>query len=448
MLLFSIFEANSGFSLNQTGGSFPNSVFLQTTFAYNFIEPSVSLTYFGPSSSVGICNVMGYWHSLNTDSAGSLISAARRKLDQNICTDKCSIDKCGYAPLTTGSLTLGGKNYSNLTVRKDASSRLPLVDLGASDGLLSPADYYNFPDLQLLPAIAGAAVPVYNIPELYKFDLTSPLILSRSSLVNIFLGLITVRFVHGLWRIFLFIRGLALCNQSLFDILYLTFTLFYIYSHGATKVYWPTTQPVPWFKLPWLLWQPQFLSWFEQTALVRPLMPFLVPLLPSMSRQSSLVLSRLLSSLNMSSAWGTETSQYCTAFYFKLIIEDIITFPTLFHVNNYVSFFISSFLTTFLFSLPGTTQVVTDALSAISPAGYGIMKDSSLVRSVDRSFHSQCTSNGPTGAPSWCGPLTGSVRTLFHGICWSITSNYTWYPRDNFYHEALTLFFSSHYCLC
>lgn len=251
MLLFSIFEANWGFTLNQTGGSFPNGVYQQTTFAYNFIEPSVSLTYFGPSSSVGICNVMGYWHTLNTDSSGSLISAARKTLDQNICTDKCSIDKCGYTPLYTGSITLGGKNYSNLPVRKDASIRPPLVDIGASDGLPSPADYYNFPDLQLLPAIAGAAVPVYNIPELYRFDLTSPLILSRSSLVNIFLGLITVRFVLGLWLIFLFIGGLALFNQFLFDILYLTLTLFY--SHGTTKVYWPTTQPVPWFKLPWLL---------------------------------------------------------------------------------------------------------------------------------------------------------------------------------------------------
>ena len=37
----------SNFILNQTGGSFPNSVYLQTTFSYNFVEPTVSLSYYG-----------------------------------------------------------------------------------------------------------------------------------------------------------------------------------------------------------------------------------------------------------------------------------------------------------------------------------------------------------------------------------------------------------------
>lgn len=193
MLLFSLIETYWGFLLNQTGGSFPKSVYLQTTFAYNFMEPSDSLTYFGPSSSVGVCNIMGYWHKLNNDASGNLISTQRKSVDQSICTDKCTIDTCGYTQLKTGSITLDGVNYSNLPVRKDAASRTPLVDIGASDGLLSPSDYFNFPDLQLLPAIAGAVVPVYNIPELQQFDLTNPLVLSRSSLVNIFLGLITVR---------------------------------------------------------------------------------------------------------------------------------------------------------------------------------------------------------------------------------------------------------------
>jgi hypothetical protein len=202
IVLFSLFEAYWGFVLNQTGGSFPKSVYTQTTFAYNFIQPSDSLTYFGPSSSVGICNIMGYWHTLNTDSSGDLVEMATKSLDQSICTDKCSIASCGYTPSLTGSITLDGVKYSKLPVRRDASYRTPLVDIGASDGLLSPADYFNFPDLQLLPAVAGAVVPVYNIPELKDFNATNPLILSRSSLVNIFLGLVTVRCILGWWHIF------------------------------------------------------------------------------------------------------------------------------------------------------------------------------------------------------------------------------------------------------
>jgi hypothetical protein len=35
-------------------------------------------------------------------------------------------------------------------------------------------------------------VPIYNIPELASSNITTPLILSRSSIVNIFMGFIRV----------------------------------------------------------------------------------------------------------------------------------------------------------------------------------------------------------------------------------------------------------------
>ena len=83
---------------------------------------------------------------------------------------------------------LAGTTYNKLTIRRDASRRIPLTDIGASDGLLGAADYLNFPDIQMLPAAAGAVVPIYNIPELVTLRIGDPLILSRSSLVNIFMG--------------------------------------------------------------------------------------------------------------------------------------------------------------------------------------------------------------------------------------------------------------------
>ena len=178
--------------MNQTGGSFPVSVYLQSTFSYNFVAPDESLSYYGPSSSVGKCNTMGYWHTANSDASGNFIPLATKTLDKTICTDKCTVAACGYTPAKTGSITLNGITYSNLPVRNDAGTRLPLNDIGASDGLLAPADYFNFPDLQMLPAVAGAVVPVYNFPELANSNISTPLILSRSSLVNIFLGLIQV----------------------------------------------------------------------------------------------------------------------------------------------------------------------------------------------------------------------------------------------------------------
>ena len=187
----------NGFVMNSTGGSFPNSVYLQTTFSYNFVAPSESISYFGPSSSVGKCNIMGYWHTANNDVSGNLIPLTTKVLDKTICTDHCTIASCGYTPVKTGSITQNGVTYTGLTVRNDAGIRRPLDDISASDGLLAPVDYYNFPDLQMLPAVAGAVVPVYNLPELARSNITTPLVLSRSSLVNIFLGLIQVSYIDA-----------------------------------------------------------------------------------------------------------------------------------------------------------------------------------------------------------------------------------------------------------
>ena len=185
-------RSSSYYLLNQTGGSFPNSVYQQSTFSYNFVVPSVSVSYYGPSSSVGKCNIMGYWHNLNGGATDSGVSLSTKNRDQLICTDKCTFLACGYNPTKNVTHTIAGKTYINLTIRPDSKSRTPLTDFGASDGLLSAADYLNFPDLQMLPALAGAVVPIYNIPELEKSNMTARLILSRSSLVNIFMGNIMV----------------------------------------------------------------------------------------------------------------------------------------------------------------------------------------------------------------------------------------------------------------
>jgi hypothetical protein len=179
--------------LNQTGGSFPNSVYLQTTFSYNFVDPTVSLSYYGPSSTVGKCNIMGYWHTGNNDVDEMRIPTSVKKHDQAVCTDTCTLAICGYTPVTNATSVLAGVTYQKLTIRRGASKSIPLADIGASDSLLGAADYFNFPDLQMLPAVAGAVVPIYNIPDLHaNSSISSPIILSRSSLVNIFMGKINV----------------------------------------------------------------------------------------------------------------------------------------------------------------------------------------------------------------------------------------------------------------
>ncbi len=59
------------------------------------------------------------------------------------------------------------------------------VDFAGSDSLLSEAQYQRMPDLQMLPMVAGAVVPIYNLPEVKTLVLDGP------AMVGIFMGKIT-----------------------------------------------------------------------------------------------------------------------------------------------------------------------------------------------------------------------------------------------------------------
>ena len=117
---------------------------------------------------------MGYWHIGNKDAAYSFPSFHEREIDTDICTDVCTISKCGYDSKVS-------PRVDNIT----RLSRVPLVDFAMSEVPFFERDYEIYPDLQMYPAFAGAVVPIYNLPELSTKD---RLVLSRSTLANIFLG--------------------------------------------------------------------------------------------------------------------------------------------------------------------------------------------------------------------------------------------------------------------
>ncbi len=59
------------------------------------------------------------------------------------------------------------------------------VDFAGSDSLLADSQYQKMPDLQMLPMLAGAVVPIYNVPE------AETLVLDGPTLVGIYMGKIT-----------------------------------------------------------------------------------------------------------------------------------------------------------------------------------------------------------------------------------------------------------------
>lgn len=91
------------------------------------------------SLGVGKCNIMGYWNIGNLPS--QYVSPNQQIIDTLICTDACTVSNaCGMI---------------NTSPRFGAWTRTPLVDFAGTDSKLNAADYTSFPDLQLLPAIAG-----------------------------------------------------------------------------------------------------------------------------------------------------------------------------------------------------------------------------------------------------------------------------------------------------
>jgi PBP superfamily domain len=160
-------------SINATGGSFPSNVYREATFAYEFQPSGDYVSYFGAGSTTGKCNIMGYWHTGDSLASQSSISAAVKIRDQLICTDACTVQTCGTS--------------SVVSPRFDRLTRRPLIDFAGSDSILKSADYNAFSDLQMFPALAGAVVPVYNIPEL-RAILNASLVLSRQNIADIFKG--------------------------------------------------------------------------------------------------------------------------------------------------------------------------------------------------------------------------------------------------------------------
>jgi PBP superfamily domain len=157
----------TAFRINATGGSFPGNVYFDATFAYQFTQSADFVKYFGLGSSVGQCNIMGYWNTGNTEISDAVVSQAIKKRDTAICSNACTTALCG-----------------STTPYFDNQSRNPVVDWAGSDALLTATQYKYFPDLQMLPALAGAVVPVYNIPVLGN----QTFVLSRATIAAIFTG--------------------------------------------------------------------------------------------------------------------------------------------------------------------------------------------------------------------------------------------------------------------
>ena len=90
-----------------------------------------------------------------------------------------------YTPTGSGRSTCRLMSHEDRCSPTDVQEPLH-VDFGASDSLLKNADYEQYPDLQMYPTVAIAAVPVFNLGA------QAQLVLSMTALAKIFSGEIQV----------------------------------------------------------------------------------------------------------------------------------------------------------------------------------------------------------------------------------------------------------------
>mmetsp|Transcript_34593 Transcript_34593/g.98014 ORF Transcript_34593/g.98014 Transcript_34593/m.98014 type:complete len:1353 (-) Transcript_34593:263-4321(-) len=120
------------------GASFPNSLYQEALFAYQYIAEHVDVMYASMGSGAGQCRIKDF----DTE--------------------------CGAS-----------------------DNRFPeYIDFAGSDSVLVEKDYELYPDLQMLPTVAGAVVPVYNLEGLDS-EYEPSLILDRATLAGIFRGAIS-----------------------------------------------------------------------------------------------------------------------------------------------------------------------------------------------------------------------------------------------------------------
>lgn len=122
-------EVDGRIIVRGAGATFPERLYQQAIFAYRFVNESIDVSYTGMGSSNGKCRILN----------GSCSSFEETPI---------------------------------------------ILDFAGSDSLLSETDYLTYPSAQMYPAVAGAVVPIYNLPLLDALGHT--LVLNLTTLARIF----------------------------------------------------------------------------------------------------------------------------------------------------------------------------------------------------------------------------------------------------------------------
>ena len=137
LAIFAVAKGQQPLKLRAGGASFPAAMYRDITFAYSFLHPT--------TGGVDIS-----YHSVGSSAGKRWIVDGSRRCD-------------GARPCVT-------------------------LDWAASDSLLTESDYAAYPDLRMFPTMAGAVVPIFNLPGFREGE---DLLLTPALVSKVFRGAVT-----------------------------------------------------------------------------------------------------------------------------------------------------------------------------------------------------------------------------------------------------------------
>jgi hypothetical protein len=144
------------------GASFPNLVYQDLIFAYQFVAPNVKMSYVSTGSGGGKCRIKVSSMPI------TLVLLASHATQYSSCrahTHVVSRFACGARVLTYVAL-LQQDFAKTCNVAGDDARAENFIDWAGSDSLLNNEDYAAYPDLQMLPTVSSLSK---HLPSLLNF---------------------------------------------------------------------------------------------------------------------------------------------------------------------------------------------------------------------------------------------------------------------------------------
>ena len=150
-LAFPFAQGTERIIVQAAGASFPNLVYQDLIFAYQFVAPNVKMSYVSTGSGGGKCRIKV------SSMPATLVLLASHATQYSFCrAQKRVVLRFASGARVPIYVALMLQDFAKTcNAAGDDSTAENFIDWAGSDSLLSKAEYAAYPDLQMLPTVSS-----------------------------------------------------------------------------------------------------------------------------------------------------------------------------------------------------------------------------------------------------------------------------------------------------